>query len=165
MFSRRQNITKRLSPKDLKGRNLLRLDRDALGLGGHALAELVLAVDKDLVEVVLVPADVRVEAGELPDAVDLAVPVVVGGVGVALDGDLGAGRVGVALVRHAQLVRAEHLRVRDLLPLGAPDEVLRLEQRVPQHRRRRDHRHELLRRHRLPQLVDEGAVVNLYTND
>lgn len=138
------------------------LRRDPLSLGRQSVAELVAPTCEYLIEIILVPADIRVKAGELPDAVDLAVPMHVRRVGVALDGDLRARGVRVALVRHAQLVRADDLGVRDLLPLGAADEVLRLEQRVAEDGGRGDHGDVLFGRHRLPELVQEGAVVNLF---
>nr|POE79761.1 hypothetical protein CFP56_07826 [Quercus suber] len=124
------------------------------------LAVFIPTAGEHLVEVVLGPPDVGVQAGELPHAVDLLVPVGVVGVGVALDGDGGHGGVGVLLVGDAQLVVADDLVVRHLLPLGAADEVLRLQRRVAQHVRVRGHLHKLLGRHRLPDLVEEGAVVD-----
>jgi hypothetical protein len=116
------------------------------------IPELVSPIGKHLVEVVLKPPDVGAQPGKLPHAVDLAVPVLVGAVGVALDGNLGARLVRVLLVRHAQLV---------LFPLGRADEVLRLEERVAQHRGRRDHGDVFFGRHGFPELVEEGAVVDL----
>lgn len=132
---------------------LLVLGRHALGhgvLGAHLGAERLAAVGEDLVKVELAPADLGAEAGELPLAVDLAIPVGVGAVGVALDGDDGARLVRVALVRDAQLVHADDLGVADLLPLGAADEVLRHEQRVAQDGLVRDHGDELFGGHGLP---------------
>lgn len=155
----------RNAPRDFSG--------DIVGIGRDAsdplslrllLSELVAAAGEDLVEVVLAPADLGAEAGELPDAADLAVPVGVGAVGVALDGDLGARPVRVALVRHPQLVVADDLGVRDPLVRRAPDEVLRHQERVAEHRVARDHRDELLGRHGLPQLVQERTVVNLFVS-
>lgn len=124
-------------------------------------AELVTTAGKDAIKVILGPPDLGVEAGKLPDPVDLLVPVRVGGVGVALDGDLGARGVGVPLMGHAELVDADDLVVRDLLPLGAADEMLRHQQRVAENGRVRDHADELLRGHRFPELVEERAVVDL----
>lgn len=120
------------------------------------------SVLKDPVKVELAPADVGLEAGELPDAVDLLVPVKVCRVGVALHGDLLHGGVLVPLVRDAQLVVADDLVLGHLLPARAADEVLRAEGGVAQHLLARDHADELLGRHCLPELVEEGAVVNLF---
>lgn len=80
---------------------------------------------------------------------------------MALDGDLGARCVGVPLMGHAELVDADDLVVRDPLPLGAADEVLRHQQWVAENSRVRDHADELVRGHRLPELVEERAVINL----
>lgn len=125
------------------------------------LAKRVAAISKHGLEVVLGPADLGVESRKLPHAVDLLVPVHVVAVRVALDGDRLAARVRVLLVRHAQLVVPDDLRVRYLLPARAADEVLRLEQRVAEDRLVADHGDELLGRHGLPDLVEEGAVVDL----
>jgi len=86
----------------------------------------------------------------------------VGAVSVSLNGDLLAGFVGVLLVRHAKLVVANDLVIRDLLPLSAADEVLGLEERVAEHVRVGNHGYEFLSGHRLPDLVEEGTVVDLY---
>jgi hypothetical protein len=123
--------------------------------------KLITAAGEDAIEIVLRPPDLGVEPGELPDAIDLLVPVRVGGVGVALDGDLGARGVGVALVGDAQLVHAYDLVVGHLLPLGAADKVLRHEKGVAEHGRVGDHADEFIGRHRFPELVQEGAVVDL----
>lgn len=126
------------------------------------LAEGFSARSENLVEVILEPPDLRVQAGKLPHAVDLLVPVGVGAVSMSLDGDLGAGCIGVPLVRHAKLVVANDLVIRDLLPLGAADEVLGLEERITEHVWVGNHGNEFLSRHRLPDLVEEGTVVDLY---
>ena len=86
----------------------------------------------------------------------------VGAVSVSLNGDLLEGCVGVLLVRHAKLVVANDLGIRDLLPLSAADEVLGLEERVAEHGRVGNHGYEFLSRHCLPDLVEEGTVVDLY---
>lgn len=117
---------------------------------------------ENLVEVILGPSDFWVQAGKLPLAVDLLVPVGVGAVSVSLNSDLLAGCVSVLLVRHAKLVVANDLVIRDLLPLSAADEVLGLEERVAEHVRVGNHGYEFLGRHRLPDLVEEGTVVDLY---
>jgi hypothetical protein len=132
--------------------------RDTSSLLG--LAKLVSALSEDLVEVVLEPPDIRVEAGELPHAVDLLVPVGVVAVSVALDGDVCAGLVAVLLVGHAELVVADDLVVRDLLPLGAADEVLGHEGGVAEDLGVRGHLDELVCGHGLPDLVEERAVVD-----
>ena len=80
---------------------------------------------------------------------------------MSLNGNLGAGFIGVPLVRHAKLVVANDLVIRDLLPFGATDEVLGLEERVAEHRFVGNHGDEFLSRHRLPNLVEEGTVVDL----
>ena len=126
------------------------------------LAEGFSARSENLVEVILEPPDLRVQAGKLPHAVDLLVPVGVGAVSMSLDGDLGAGFIGVPLVRHTKLVVANDLVIRDSLPLGAADEVLGLEERVTEHVFVGNHGNEFLSRHRLPNLVEEGTVVDLY---
>lgn len=51
------------------------------------LAERISATGKDLVKVVLEPTDIGAESGELPLAVDLLIPVLVGAVGMAFDSD------------------------------------------------------------------------------
>ena len=120
------------------------------------LAEAIAAAREDLVEVVLGPPDVGVEAGKLPHAVNLAVVVSVVAVGVALDLDSREACVGVDLVRHAQLVVADDFGIRHLLPLaGTSDEVLCAQEGVAEYRRIRDHANELLGGHRLPELVEE----------
>jgi hypothetical protein len=137
--------------------NLSRL-RDTSSLLG--LAKLVSALGEDLVEVVLEPPDIRVEAGELPYAVDLLVPVGVVAVGVTLDGDVRAGLVAVLLMRHTELVVADDLVVRDLLPLRAADEVLGHEGGVAEDLGVRGHLDELVCGHGLPDFVEERAVVD-----
>jgi hypothetical protein len=124
------------------------------------LAKLISALGKDLVEVVLVPPDIRVQASELPYAVDLLVPMDVVAVRVALDGDVRAGLVAVLLVRHTELVVANDLVIRDLLPLGAADEVLGHEGGVAEDLGVRGHLDELVCGHGLPDLVEERAVVD-----
>jgi hypothetical protein len=66
----------------------------------------------------------------------------------------------VPLVGHAQLVVADNLVVRDLLPLAGALEMLRHKCRVPEDLGVRDHCHEFFSRHGFPQLVEEGAVVD-----
>jgi hypothetical protein len=66
----------------------------------------------------------------------------------------------VPLVGHAQLVVADNLVVRDLLPLAGALEMLRHKCRVPEDLGVRDHCHEFFSRHAFPQLVEEGAVVD-----
>lgn len=80
---------------------------------------------------------------------------------MALDSNSRPRLVCVPLMGHAQLVVADDLVVRDLLPLGAADEVLRPEERVAQHGVVGDHGKEVRRWHRLPDFVEEGAVVDL----
>lgn len=124
------------------------------------LTELVSAGSKDLVEVVLEPPDVWAETSKLPHTVDLLVPVGVCAVGVALDGDLGAGLVGVLLVWHTELVVADDLVVGDLLPHGSTDKVLGLEGWVTEDIGVGCHLQELFRWHGLPDLVKERTVVD-----
>lgn len=125
-----------------------------------SLTHLVSALSKDLVEVVLGPPDVGVEAGELPHAVDLLVPVGVVAVSVALDGDVLAGLVAVLLVGNTELVVADDLVVRDLFPLGAADEVLGHKSGVAEDFGVGGHLDELVGGHGFPELVEEGAVVD-----
>jgi hypothetical protein len=66
----------------------------------------------------------------------------------------------VLLMGHAQLVVADDLVVRDLLPLAGALEMLRHESRVPEDLGVRDHCHEFFGRHGFPYLVEEGAVVD-----
>jgi hypothetical protein len=68
--------------------------------------------------------------------------------------------VGVPLVGYTQLVVADNLVVRDLLPLAGALEMLRHKCRVSQDLGVRDHCHEFFGRHGFPQLVEEGAVVD-----
>jgi hypothetical protein len=139
-------------------RRHLSLSRDTSSLLG--LAKLISALSKDLVKVVLEPPDIRVQARELPHAVNLLVPMGVVAVRMALDGNVRASLVAVLLVRDAELVVADDLVVGNLLPLGAPDEVLGHEGGVAEDFGVGGHFHELVGGHRLPDLVEEGAVVD-----
>lgn len=125
-----------------------------------SLAHLVSALSKHLVEVVLGPPDIGVEAGELPHAVDLLVPVGVVAVSVALDGDVLAGLVAVLLVGNTELVVADDLVVGHLLPLGAADEVLGHESGVAEDFGVGGHLDKLVGGHGFPELVEERAVVD-----
>lgn len=139
---------------------LLVLGRNALGRGILGAKGLT-AAGKDLVKVKLAPADLGAEAGELPLAIDLAVPVCVGAVGVALYGDRLSRLVRVPLVGDTQLVHANDLGLANLFPLCTADEVLGHEQRVAEHGLVRNHGDELFGGHSFPDLVKEGSVVDL----
>ena len=134
--------------------------RDTARLLSCLLAEAVAATGEHLVEIVLEPSDVRAETGELPNTIDFLVPVGVGAVRMTLDKDLAHRRIRVFLVRHTQLVVADDLVVANLLPLGATDKVLRLQRRVAEDVGVRSHLDELIGRHSLPDLVQEGTVVD-----
>lgn len=133
--------------------------RNAHGL--HRLAKAVPSAREDLIKVVLGPSDIWAQTCELPHTVDLLVPVCVVRVRVALDYNLGLRGVGVLLVRYAQLVVAGDLGVRHFLPLRAADEVLCSQRRVAEHVRVGGHLDELVGGHCFPNLVEEGAVVDL----
>lgn len=79
----------------------------------------------------------------------------------AFDNNLLHGLVLVLLVRYMQLLPADDLVARDLLPLGAADEVLSLEERVPEDFGVRGRNDELVCRHGFPHLLEEGAIVDL----
>jgi hypothetical protein len=137
------------------------LHRDAarhLGLLG--LCERTTPLLEDLVEVVLEPPDIGVEARKLPLAVDLLVPVHVKAVGVALDCHLCPCLVSVSLVRHPQLVVPDHLVLCRLLPSCAANEVLRLEEGVAQHRGVGGHGDKFIGGHGLPNLAQERTVID-----
>jgi len=119
------------------------------------------ALLKYLVKIVLKPPDVWREASKLPHSFDLLVPVLVSTMRMAFDNDLLHGPVLVLLVRYAQLVPADDFIIRYLLPLGAADEVLGLEERVPKDFGVGGQNDELVCGHSFPHLVEEGAVVDL----
>ena len=125
------------------------------------LAKSIATVSEHFVKVVLAPSDIWAKTGKLPHSVHLLVPVRVGAVGMALDRDLLSAGVGVLLVWYAQLVIADNLVIRDLLPSGPADEVLCHEEFVAQHGLVGDHLEEVFGRHGLPDLVEEGTVVDL----
>jgi hypothetical protein len=125
-----------------------------------SLAKLVPTLSKHLVKVIFTPPNIRVKPRKLPHSIDLLVPVDVVAVRVALNGDVLASLVTVLLVGDAQLVIAGDLVVRDLLPLGAADEVLGHEGGVAEDFGVRGHLDELVGRHGFPELVEEGAVVD-----
>ena len=79
---------------------------------------------------------------------------------MALEGNSRPLLVRVPLVGHAQLVVADNLVVRDLLPLAGALEMLRHKFRVPEDVGVRDHCHEFVGWHGFPYLVEEGAVVD-----
>jgi hypothetical protein len=87
-------------------------------------------------------------------------PVLVGTVRMALERDSGPRLVCVFLMRHPQLVVANNLIVRHLLPFAGALEVLRHQSLVPQHLGVRNHGDEVVCRHGLPELVEEGAVID-----
>jgi hypothetical protein len=84
----------------------------------------------------------------------------VGAVSVAFQRHSRPCLVGVFLMWHTQLVVADNLVVRDLLPLAGALEVLRHQPLVPQHLGVRDHGDKVVRRHGFPDLVQEGSVVD-----
>ena len=142
-------------------------------VGSFSLATSLLSIlpkvlpptSKDLIKVILRPPNIRTQTGKLPHAIDLSVPVLVGGVGVALGGDLGAllCRVPVvALMGHAELVVADDLVGGDALPAGGADEVLGFEGGIAEDGRVGDHGEEFLGGHGFPHFVEEGAVVDLH---
>jgi hypothetical protein len=69
---------------------------------------------------------------------------------MALDGNSRPRLVCVPLVGHAQLVVADDLVVRDLLPLAGALEMLRHKCPVPEDLGARDHCHEFFGRHSFP---------------
>jgi hypothetical protein len=86
--------------------------------------------------------------------------VLVGTVRMALERDSRPRLVRVLLMRHPQLVVADNLIVRHLLPFAGALEVLGHQSLVPQHLGVRHHSDELFCRHGFPELVEEGAVVD-----
>jgi hypothetical protein len=66
----------------------------------------------------------------------------------------------VFLMRHPQLVVADNLSVGDLLPFGGALEVLCHQGFVAEDLGVSDHCDEVVGRHGLPELVEEGAVVD-----
>lgn len=135
-----------------------------VGLGiVHAVCfvKVDLSVREDLVIIVLKPPNVRTETGELPDALDFFIPHGRPAVRVALDCNHLARLIGVLLMRHADLVAASDLCFGNLLPSGRADEMLRLQQRIPEELWIGCHCDELISWHFFPYLVEERAVVNL----
>ena len=128
--------------------------------GGLGLAERVAPPGEHLIKVILEPPNIRVQARELPHAVNLLVPMGVEAVRVALDQDLGHASVGVPLMGHAQLMVARDLVRRDARPFAGAHEVLRAQGRIPQDVGIARHLDELVRRHRFPHLVQEAPVVD-----
>lgn len=79
---------------------------------------------------------------------------------VTLEDDRGLGLVTVPLMRYPQLVVADDLGVRYLFPLGGAAEVLGAQGLVAQYLRVGRHGDEISCRHGLPQLVQEGSIVD-----
>lgn len=101
----------------------------------HLLTHLLPACRKDLVKLKLGPSDIGAQAGKLPHAFDLLIPVQVETMRVAADGDFGEGGVFVDLVGNPKLVVADDFVVVDFFPFGAADEVLGAEERVADYER------------------------------
>lgn len=120
-----------------------------------------LGIREDLVIIILKPPDIRTQTGKLPDAIYLPVPHGRPAVRVALDRNRLARLVGVLLMRHADLVAAGDLRLGNLLPSGRADEMLRLQQRIPEELWIGSHCDELIGWHVFPYLVEERAVIDL----
>ena len=100
-------------------------------------------LDKNFVEVVLVPVDLRTQPRQLPNTVHLSVPV--------LDERMTVASVlyrhsiwSVSLVRSANLVVTNDLRLGNALELIGTHEVLGSDQRVAQERWRAHHANKLL---------------------
>lgn len=129
----------------------------SISSSGNALP----ATGKDLVKVVFRPPDIWRQTGKLPLAPDLAIPVLVGAVGVTLDRHRRERLVRVLLVRYPQLVPAHDLGRRHHLPSGRAAKVLRLERWVAEHGGRRDHADEFGRGHGGPGFGQEGSVVDM----
>lgn len=116
---------------------------------------------EDLVKVKLAPSDIRVETSEFPHTVDLLVPMLVVAVGMTLDLDLLSCGIRVSLMWDSKLVPSDHFRVRNLLPLGLANEVLRHEGFVSENERIRDHLEVIGSGHGLPEFSEERTVVDL----
>lgn len=93
--------------------------------------------------VVLTPPDMRAESSKLPDTVNFLIPHSARAMSMTLDSNSREGLVRVFLVWHPNLMRANHLIVRHLLPLAEADEMLSLDQGVAQEMRTRCHGHEV----------------------
>jgi hypothetical protein len=149
--------TPRLQPT---GTKLLTRDK-SLSSTFLCVAKSIATISEHLVKVVLEPFDIWAKTGKLPHSVNLLVPMGVGAVSVTLDSDRLHAGVGVLLMRYAELVVAHNLVVGDLLPPGPADEVLCLEEWVAQHGVVGDHLEVFIGWHGLPDLVEEGTVVDL----
>ena len=79
---------------------------------------------------------------------------------MALDRDGRPRLICVFLMWHSQLVVANDLIVGDLLPFRSSLEVLRHKSLITEDFRVRRHCDEVVGRHGLPELVEEGAVVD-----
>ena len=66
----------------------------------------------------------------------------------------------VFLMRHTQLVVSSDFRIRNLLPFRRTLEMLGFERWISEHFRVGRHCDEFIGRHSLPELVEEGAVVD-----
>lgn len=118
-------------------------------------------INKDLVEVILSPPDVGGQPGKFPRPVDFLVPVLVSPMGIPTDSHLLHRLVLVLLVRRVDLMVSDGLCRGHQLPAAGGDEVLCLEELVAQERRARHEGNELLRRHALPESVQNRAIVDL----
>lgn len=130
---------------------------------GTRLGQLML---KDLIMIILRPPDVRLDPRKLPHALHLPIPHRPLAVRVSFDSHFRQPIVLVLLMRHAHLMIPRHRRLIRLAgrlrrPLGRADEMLRLDAGVAEELVVRGHAYELLRGHGFPELVEEGAVVDL----
>lgn len=116
---------------------------------------------KDLIVVILGPTNIGLNATKLPHAIHLAIPDSALTMRVSLESNFLHRFIHVLLVRHAHLVVPRNLGITNLHPLGGTNEVLRLQERIAQDMRVGRHGDEFVSRKAFPNLVKEGAVVNL----
>lgn len=120
-----------------------------------------LALGKYLVIIIFTPPDLRTHSSKFPLVLHPPIPHGSNAMGMALDRDCLHAAVGVFLVRHPQLMRTHDFVVADLFPCTEADKVLGLQQGIAQKARIRGHRYKLIAGYGFPQIVQEGAVINL----
>jgi hypothetical protein len=85
---------------------------------------------KYLLKIMLIPPNLRLQAGKLPHSINLSIVMLIGSMTMTLQLNSLQVRCGVHLMSSTELVVADDLGVRDALPARGAEEMLGLDARV-----------------------------------
>ena len=125
------------------------------------LSKMLFPLRKHLIIIKLRPIDLGTHSGKPPLPLNASIPHRRRPMCMTFHRHLGERVTGVSLMCNAQLMMSHHLLFGRLLPRAQPDQMLRFQERVSQETGVRGHKDEFVTGHRFPDLVEEGAVINL----